>query len=80
MVSRLKELRAEARADEATHRAFEITVGATLESADDLREWESTGVTRVIVAPWARSSQALTSLAELADALARNSADDGAEQ
>jgi alkanesulfonate monooxygenase SsuD/methylene tetrahydromethanopterin reductase-like flavin-dependent oxidoreductase (luciferase family) len=80
MVSRLTQLRSELRADDAHHRAFEVTVGATLHSADDLREWEAAGVTRVIVAPWARSSHALASLAELAEALGRDAADDGAEQ
>jgi probable F420-dependent oxidoreductase len=66
VIARLHELKAGQPEDE---RPFEVTVGATLQGEDDLRAWEKTGVTRVIVAPWSRSSQALSSLESFAESL-----------
>jgi alkanesulfonate monooxygenase SsuD/methylene tetrahydromethanopterin reductase-like flavin-dependent oxidoreductase (luciferase family) len=46
--------------------AFEITVMADVGSQDELAAWQRCGVTRLIVAPWKRSSEAVTELERLA--------------
>lgn len=46
---------------------FQATVGAELESDDDWKRWQETGVHRVLVAPWKRSRDAVESLRRLAD-------------
>ena len=49
--------------------AFEVIVGASVESRDDLKRWQDAGVTRLISSPWRRSRQAVEGLrlyAELA--------------
>lgn len=65
-VRRLHTLLAEyGREDEA----FEIIVGATVESRDDALRWQDAGVTRIITSPWRRSPEAVEGLrrhAELA--------------
>jgi len=38
---------------------FEIALGGAVESRADVRRWEDLGVTRMIVAPWKRSSEAI---------------------
>jgi len=46
---------------------FEIALGGPVESRADVRRWEDLGVTRMIVAPWKRSSEAIEGLRRLAD-------------
>jgi probable F420-dependent oxidoreductase len=46
---------------------FEIVLGGSVESRDDVTRWEEIGVTRMIVAPWARSREAIAGLRRLAD-------------
>jgi hypothetical protein len=46
---------------------FEIVLGGSVESRDDVMRWEEIGVTRMIVAPWARSREAIDGLRRLAD-------------
>src|SRR6185503_15429299 len=41
---------------------FEIALGGTVESRADVTRWEDLGVTRMIVAPWKRSSEAIDGL------------------
>lgn len=63
-IARLRALRAEAgRGDEP----FEVVCGGTVASRDDLARWEEAGVTRLVVAPWSRSKQALEGLRRFAD-------------
>jgi alkanesulfonate monooxygenase SsuD/methylene tetrahydromethanopterin reductase-like flavin-dependent oxidoreductase (luciferase family) len=62
-LARLHELLAErSRASES----FEISVMAEPNDADELDEWQRLGVTRLIVAPWKRSSQAVAALESFA--------------
>ncbi|MDT4925382.1 MAG: hypothetical protein QOG01_3095 [Pseudonocardiales bacterium] len=70
IVARLRELRTTYRQG-PDERPFEVTVGATIESAEDLAPWEASGVTRVIVAPWRRSADAVASLSRFAIAIGR---------
>jgi probable F420-dependent oxidoreductase len=46
---------------------FEIALGGAIESRADVTRWEDLGVTRMIVAPWRRSSEAIDGLRTLAD-------------
>jgi probable F420-dependent oxidoreductase len=46
---------------------FEIALGGPIESRADVTRWEDLGVTRMIVAPWRRSSEAIDGLRRLAD-------------
>jgi len=45
---------------------FEIALGGAVESRGDVTRWEDLGVTRMIVAPWKRSSEAIDGLRRLA--------------
>lgn len=63
-IGRLRELRAEhGRADEP----FQVVVGGTADGPADLERWRDLGVTRLIVAPWRRSPEAVDALAAFAD-------------
>ena len=46
--------------------AFEYCIGGPVESLDDLRRWEDAGITRMPVAPWRRSREAIDGLRRLA--------------
>lgn len=46
---------------------FEICLGGSSASAADVRRWEDLGVTRLVVAPWSRSREALDGLRRFAD-------------
>jgi probable F420-dependent oxidoreductase len=48
-------------------RAFEIVLGGAVESRADVSRWEELGVTRMIVSPWRRSSEAVDGLRRFAD-------------
>ncbi len=48
---------------------FEVTVGGSAETREDLARWEALGVNRLILAPWTRSAEAVESLRRTADAL-----------
>ena len=45
-----------------SHEPFEIIVGATIETRDDVKRWEDAGVTRIISSPWRRSPEAVEGL------------------
>jgi probable F420-dependent oxidoreductase len=63
-VKQLEEWRAEAgRAD----LPFEVCLGGDVAGPDDLTRWAEAGVDRLIVAPWARSREAVAGLERLAD-------------
>jgi probable F420-dependent oxidoreductase len=64
-VRRLRALRAEAgRGGEH----FEVTIGARLETRDDVRRLADAGVTRIVVSPWRRSPEAVAGLRAFAEA------------
>jgi probable F420-dependent oxidoreductase len=46
---------------------FQFCLGGPVTSADDVARWEDAGVTRLIVAPWRRSPEAVESLERLAE-------------
>jgi probable F420-dependent oxidoreductase len=48
---------------------FEVTVGGPVASRDDVARWEEAGVDRLIVAPWARSKEAIDGMRRFADQL-----------
>lgn len=50
-----------------SHEPFEIIVGATIETRDDVKRWEDAGVTRIISSPWRRSPEAVEGLRRHAD-------------
>lgn len=63
-IRRLRELRAElGRGDDA----FEIIVGASVDSRDDVKRWEDAGVTRILASPWRRSPEAVEGLERFAE-------------
>jgi hypothetical protein len=45
---------------------FQIVLGGEIHSRDDIARWEEVGVTRLIVAPWRRSREAIEGLARFA--------------
>lgn len=49
---------------------FQIVLGGAHESVDDVRRWEDVGVTRLIVAPWRRSREAIDGMRRFADQMA----------
>ncbi len=63
-IRRLTELRAEY---DRSGEGFEIIIGATVEDRDDVKRWQDAGVTRIIVAPWRRSPEALEGLRRYAE-------------
>jgi probable F420-dependent oxidoreductase len=63
-IARLHDLRAQhGRATEA----FEICLGGPVTERDDVKRWEDTGVTRMIVSPWRRSREAIDGMRRFAD-------------
>ncbi len=63
-IRRLRELLAENGRDAE---GFQIVFGGAVDSLDDVRRWEEIGVTRLIVAPWERSRQAIDGMRRFAD-------------
>ncbi|MDJ0866014.1 MAG: TIGR03619 family F420-dependent LLM class oxidoreductase [Myxococcota bacterium] len=57
------------RAETGREGAFELCVGARDPSADDVRRFAEAGVTRLILAPWQRSREALDAIRRTADRL-----------
>lgn len=49
--------------------AFEYCLGGPVESRDDLDRWAGVGVTRLVVAPWRRSREAIDGMRRFADAV-----------
>jgi probable F420-dependent oxidoreductase len=46
---------------------FQVVVGGTVESQADIASWEDLGVTRMIVSPWRRSTEAIDGLHRFAE-------------
>jgi probable F420-dependent oxidoreductase len=66
-IDRLRALLAEYERPSAGDPAFQIIVGGAVESRADATRWEDLGVTRMIVSPWRRSSDAVDGLRRFAD-------------
>ena len=60
-------LRAARALDDRDLAGFDVTVGGSITSRDDLARWRDVGVTRVIVRPWSRGREAAAGLRHLAD-------------
>jgi probable F420-dependent oxidoreductase len=63
-IERLRELRRDCGRDDEP---FEIIVGASLESHEELDRWRDLGVTRIITSPWRRSPEAIDGLRRQAE-------------
>ncbi len=66
-IERLRELRRFREVDEAPDRPFQICVGGPVRSLDDVKRWEEIGVTRLVIAPWSRSPEAVDGLNRYAE-------------
>lgn len=66
-ITRLRALLTEQGRDSA---GFQIVLGGDVTSRDDIARWEELGVTRLIVAPWRRSREAIDGLRRFAEFLA----------
>ena len=66
-IDRLRALLAEHERPAAGDPSFQIVVGGAVESRGDVARWEDLGVTRIIVSPWRRSSEAIEGLRRFAD-------------
>ncbi|MGZ4714716.1 MAG: TIGR03619 family F420-dependent LLM class oxidoreductase [Acidimicrobiia bacterium] len=66
-IARLRELRATRGSTDAPDRPFQICVGGPVRSRDDVTRWEEIGVTRLVVAPWSRSPEAVEGLHRYAE-------------
>jgi probable F420-dependent oxidoreductase len=64
-IDRLRALRAEH--EQPPERPFQICVGGPVTGRDDVRRWEDLGVTRLVVAPWRRSREAVDGLRRYAE-------------
>ena len=53
--------------DDEPDRPFQICVGGPVRSLDDVQRWEDIGVTRLVVAPWSRSPEAVDGLTRYAE-------------
>lgn len=62
----LTKLRAEAGRSDLP---FEVTLGGPVATRDDVARWEEAGVHRLIVAPWARSREAVEGMQRFADVM-----------
>lgn len=66
---RLAVLRSRLEAHGRSLARFEVSVTAHVHDAADLARWRSLGVTRLVVAPWKRSRDAVEALARLSESL-----------
>ena len=48
---------------------FQVCLGATVSSRAEVEQWQALGVTRLIVSPWTRSSEAVESLERFAESI-----------
>lgn len=46
---------------------FELCLGGSVESKDDVARWEELGVTRLVISPWPRSKEAVDGMRRFAD-------------
>ena len=67
----LKKLREMVNAEGRDVQQLEIITAADVSTRDDLRRWEDLGVTRLVVCPWRRGSEAVEGLRRFAEVLHR---------
>jgi probable F420-dependent oxidoreductase len=65
-IARLTKLREQRETDEPA-RPFQVCVGGPVRSQDDVQRWEEIGVTRLVIAPWSRSPEAVEGMKRYAD-------------
>jgi phosphoribosylformimino-5-aminoimidazole carboxamide ribonucleotide (ProFAR) isomerase len=66
-IGRLRDSRKQRDADDEPDRPFQICVGGPVRTLDDVKRWEEIGVTRLVIAPWSRSPDAVDGLTRYAD-------------
>jgi probable F420-dependent oxidoreductase len=66
-IDKLRKLRESQDVEEAPGRPFQICVGGPVRERDDVKRWEEIGVTRLVVAPWSRSPDAVDGLKRYAE-------------
>jgi hypothetical protein len=64
---RIAALRGHLAAADRADAPFQICLGGPVTSRADVTRWEELGVTRLLVAPWARSTDAVAGLERFAD-------------
>jgi probable F420-dependent oxidoreductase len=65
-IDRLHELRKQRETNEPD-RELQICVGGPVRSLDDVKRWEEIGVTRLVIAPWSRSPDAVSGMTRYAE-------------
>jgi probable F420-dependent oxidoreductase len=63
-ISKLRQLLEKAGRDPST---FQVVLGGEVQSYEDIARWEDAGVTRLIVAPWSRSREAVDGMRRFAE-------------
>lgn len=66
-IGRLRELRKQRDPGDVPERELQICVGGPVRSLDDVKRWEEIGVTRLVVAPWKRSPDAVDGMTRYAE-------------
>jgi probable F420-dependent oxidoreductase len=66
-IAKLRELRKQRDDANAPDRELQICVGGPVRSADEVKRWEEIGVTRLVIAPWKRSPDAVDGMKQYAD-------------
>lgn len=66
-IERLLELRRQREDSDEPDRPLQICVGGPVRSRDDVKRWEEIGVTRLVVAPWSRSPDAVDGMTRYAE-------------
>ena len=66
-IARLQELRKRREDLGQPNRPFQICVGGPVRSRADVKRWEEIGVTRLVIAPWSRSPEAVEGMTRYAD-------------
>ena len=66
LLARLRALRAR---EERAEEPFEVTIGAAVESKDDVARFAALGVHRLVITPWQRSREAVDGLGRAAERL-----------
>jgi alkanesulfonate monooxygenase SsuD/methylene tetrahydromethanopterin reductase-like flavin-dependent oxidoreductase (luciferase family) len=66
-IEKLRELRKQRDDALEPDRELQICVGGPVREPDDVRRWEEIGVTRLVIAPWKRSPDAVDGMKRYAD-------------
>jgi probable F420-dependent oxidoreductase len=66
-IAKLRELRKQRDDTNAPDRELQICVGGPVRDADEVKRWEEIGVTRLVIAPWKRSPDAVDAMMRYAE-------------